>query len=206
MLAESKVEAPKPGQELNAPTEGTVLWQAPAAGRLLAGSDKRLYCLDELGRMSILRRSDGGHVDSLALPGHQLAVHNDMTDRIYIGTRSGTIQCLHEAGIDKPLKHRRDPSQKPVVKEAKQKALDSEPKEKAKGEGKGKDADIEQDLFGGEKKPAKADGAEEAAPKKEAAAEEDAFGGAAKEEAEKKEPEKKEPPKKVPADEDTFGS
>ncbi|MCE9554437.1 MAG: PQQ-binding-like beta-propeller repeat protein [Planctomycetes bacterium] len=195
VLAEAKVEAPKPGEEANVVREGTVLWQAPSVGRLLAGSEKRLYCLDELGRMSILRRSDGGFLDSMVLPGEQLAIHNDVTDRIYIGTRSGTIQCLHEAGIDKPLKHRRETSQKKIVKEAKQKAL--EPKEKGKEE---KDADFGKELFD-DKKPADGNGGEKAAPMKEAPAAADAFGGDEKPEPAKKAPAKKE----KAADADAFG-
>lgn len=122
----------------------------------------------------------------MVLPGEQLAIHNDVTDRIYIGTRSGTIQCLHEAGIDKPLKHRRDSSQKKVVKEAKQKAL--EPMEKGKEE---KDADFGKELFD-DKKPA---------PMKEAPAADDAFGGDEKPEPAKKAPAKQE----KAADEDAFG-
>ena len=196
ILAEAKVEAPKPGEEDNAPREGTVLWQSPTAGRLLAGSEKRLYCLDELGRMTILRRSDGGFLDSMSLPGEQLAIHNDVTDRLYVGTRSGTIQCLHEAGIERPLNHRRFVSQKKVVKEAKQKALEPEPKEKGKED---KAADFG-DLFGEEKKPAAGNGAEKAGPKKEAPVE-DAFGGEEKPEAVKKAPAKQ---PKAP-EEDAFG-
>jgi hypothetical protein len=192
-LAESKNEAPKPGENIHdAPREGSVLWQAPSAGRLLAGSEKRLYCLDDLGRMSILRRSDGGYIDTMLLPAGQLAIHNDVTDRIYIGTRSGTIQCLHEAGIDKPLKHRRNTAVKAAVKEAKQKALEPEPKEKEKA----KEGDFGDDLFGGGEKKA-ADGAEKAAPKQEAPAEDDAFGGDEKPQA----PAKQE----KAADEDAFG-
>ena len=194
LLAESKAEAFKPGEV----TKSRVLWQTPRVGRLLAGSEKRLYCLDELGRMSILRRSDGGFLDSMILPGEQLAIHNDVTDRIYIGTRSGTIQCLHEAGVDKRLLHRRDSSQKKVVKEAKQKALEPEPKEKGKN---GKDADFGKDLFDGEKKPAADNGAEKAAPKKEAPAAEDAFGGEETPAPAKKAPAKKE----KAAEEDAFG-
>jgi len=190
ILAEANVEPPRPGKEDDAPREGTIAWQAPQAGRLLAGSEKHLYCLDELGRLMILRRADGGFVDSFALPGQRLVVQNDVTDRIYFGTPGGTVQCLHEAGIDKPLSHRRKSSApKPAIKGAKQKELeeDTKPREEPK--------EFDDDLFG--------DGGN-AAPKKEPPAEggdafggDEPFGGAEKKPAPKRE---------TPAEDDVFGS
>jgi outer membrane protein assembly factor BamB len=190
ILAEAQVDVPKPGEDNDGPREGTIMWQAPQAGRLLAGSDKHLYCLDELGRLSILRRADGGFVDSMSLSGHHLVVQNDMTDRVYFATASGTVQCLHEAGIDKPLNHRRTAAaHKPAIQGAKQKEADQEPA--AKPEEK---QDVGDDLFGGENAVPK-----KAAPKADDAfGGEDVFGGEEKKPAPKKEP--------MPDDADAFGN
>jgi outer membrane protein assembly factor BamB len=191
VLAEARAVAVKPGEKNTAPREGAVLWHAPTAGRLLAGSEKRLYCLDELGRMSILRRSDGGYVDSMPLPGAQLVVLNDVTDRIYIATRHGAVQCLHEAGLVKPISHRKGPAPKAADREVKQKSL--EPDQKAQP--KEQDADFGgDDLFGGQKKaaepPAAKRAAEPPAAKKAAppAAEKPAAGDAKEAPPEKKAP------------------
>lgn len=90
---------------LNSET-GREEWWTPRVSRFLAGNKDRLYCIGSAGRMFIIDAATGGRIDTIPIENLDLAVTNTMTDRIYIGTRTGTIQCLHEPHLEVPQVHR----------------------------------------------------------------------------------------------------
>lgn len=85
-------------------------WYTPGVRQFIAASDTRLYCIGSTGRMLILDKTGGGRITTLSTEGLDLTLVNTETDRIYVGTKTGTIQCLHETHLDLPLLHTGDGS------------------------------------------------------------------------------------------------
>ena len=64
----------------------------------------------------------GAQVDSLRIDRLDVRLVNQQSDRIYLGTAGGVLQCLHEIGQAKPLLHQPPPpSFKPEATKAKEK-------------------------------------------------------------------------------------
>jgi outer membrane protein assembly factor BamB len=82
-------------------------WSAPEAFQFVAQSKSRVYAGDRIGRLLILDAATGavlGRLDVEALP---LKLTNAETDRIYLGSGTGLIQCLHELDQKEPISYRR---------------------------------------------------------------------------------------------------
>lgn len=84
---------------------GAELWVAPGVVECVARSNERLYALNDTGALMVLDAATGELIDRLTPTGDQTAVANNQTDRIFLVTPSGLIQCLHETGLQKPLSH-----------------------------------------------------------------------------------------------------
>jgi hypothetical protein len=84
---------------------GERVWWAPGIRSFLACSANRIYTADNSGALQVLDRKSGAQVDSLRIDRLDLRVVNQRSDRIYLGTSTGVLQCLHEIGQDKPLLH-----------------------------------------------------------------------------------------------------
>ncbi len=110
-------------------------WWAPGIRRCLAVAATRLYAADNSGALQVLDRKSGAQVDSLRIDRLDVRVVNWRSDRMYLGTSAGVMQCLHEITQEKPLMH-----QFAVTEEAK--------KEPAKVK---KEAAAEEGANGGEK-------------------------------------------------------
>jgi outer membrane protein assembly factor BamB len=96
---------------------GERLWWAPGIRSFLACSANRIYTADNTGALQVLDRKSGAQVDSLRIDRLDLRVVNGRSDRIYLGTAGGVLQCLHEIGQDTPLLHVPDPAPGPKVAE-----------------------------------------------------------------------------------------
>ena len=85
--------------------DGEERWRVHGIKQFLASGKDRLYCLASGGRLVILDTRSGSRIGSL--PGEELdlRVVNTLTDRIYVGTKTGTLQCLHEIAATQPLIH-----------------------------------------------------------------------------------------------------
>jgi len=79
----------------------------PAIGirQLVSSSTEKLYCVGEVGRMLILDNKTGRLVAGVDTSELDLQVVNPLTDRIYLGTHEGTLQCLREIGARWPEVH-----------------------------------------------------------------------------------------------------
>ena len=84
---------------------GAEHWWAPNVLQFLSASEKRVYCCDDFGRMSILDLATGGQVGRLDSATGDVKMINPYTDRIFIGSRTGLLQCLREPQLDRPLVH-----------------------------------------------------------------------------------------------------
>jgi hypothetical protein len=89
---------------INADT-GEQEWYSPGVFKFVSASPTRLYAVDSTGRLLILNARTGARLGSLATEHLPLKVFNAESDRIYLGTTAGMIQCLREPELAKPFMH-----------------------------------------------------------------------------------------------------
>lgn len=79
-------------------------WQKPITGftQFAGASDTRLYLLDLRGRVNVVDPESGSRLGLVQSAPMNMVVPNTLTDRLYVGNRSGVIQCLREAGTTYP--------------------------------------------------------------------------------------------------------
>ncbi|MEQ8790996.1 MAG: PQQ-binding-like beta-propeller repeat protein [Pirellulaceae bacterium] len=82
---------------------GLEQWWTPRVKKFLAGSKDRVYCTDQIGRLLVIDAKNGGRIASLPTEQLDFLITNHATDRIYVGTKSGLLQCLHEPQLARPL-------------------------------------------------------------------------------------------------------
>jgi hypothetical protein len=84
---------------------GQELWFAPQVMQFLAVSKSRVYVVDKIGRLLVLNSETGARLDSLpiAIPDLNLAISNSISDRIYLVSANGLVQCLREVENAEPL-------------------------------------------------------------------------------------------------------
>lgn len=130
---------------------------------VLAASPTRLYCLGGPGQLLILDVKSGRKVGILPLGAQDIVLHNQRTDRLFIGTSTGLIQCLHERHLSwphGPLVHNREAlleAAKPVEaappEAAPMEEADPEPMPNNNADPFGSDKPMEADPFGGPAPP-----------------------------------------------------
>ena len=84
---------------------GREVWWAPRIERFLAASKERVYATDNLYQLYILDGKTGGRLATLPIYGMDMLLVNQTTDRLYLASNSGLIQCLHDASLEKPIYH-----------------------------------------------------------------------------------------------------
>jgi outer membrane protein assembly factor BamB len=82
--------------------DGNQAWFNPAARHFLAASPTKIYALDAFGRMLIINAKSGATIDGMTMPEAVLPVQNGLTDRVFLTSEAGLIQCLHETGLTEP--------------------------------------------------------------------------------------------------------
>ena len=87
---------------INAKT-GKLIWWAPEVLHFVAAGKQRVYAADKLGRLRILDAGNGAVLDSLPASIMPIRISNGQTDRIYLATEGGIIQCLREVEQTNPL-------------------------------------------------------------------------------------------------------
>ncbi len=82
-------------------------WPARVADiRSFIGASKdRLYLLNNLGQMVILQQETGAEVARFSTNSQDLKLYNLKTDRLYVGSKDGTIQCIREINSNHPYIH-----------------------------------------------------------------------------------------------------
>lgn len=94
---------------------GKKIWWTPEILHFVAAGRQRVYAADKLGRLRILDARTGAVLDILPTAGLSIKVCNGQTDRIYLATESGLVECLHETDEVKPIVYSQGP--KPELEE-----------------------------------------------------------------------------------------
>lgn len=80
-------------------------WQVPGIDQFAAVTKDYVYGVDRFGTIHILNIADGTPVGRIANDGSLKALVNDQTDRLYLISEAGLVQCLHEIGAEEPTLH-----------------------------------------------------------------------------------------------------
>ena len=138
VIQENVYVATQPGGMycLNAKS-GAENWWTPGVLQFIAASKTRIYATDRLQRILVLDAKNGARLD--AIPGAALPIRlmNTETDRLYLATDTGLIQCLHEIELAEPIQHgqaRKPQPKKPAVKQETLTQAEKEEAEKPAGE------------------------------------------------------------------------
>ena len=76
--------------------------------RFVAAAKTRVYAADDNGRLVILNAASGAKLDAMPIgQGIDILVNSD-TDRIYLISDGGLIQCLHEMEQTEPILHNKE--------------------------------------------------------------------------------------------------
>jgi len=82
-------------------------WSTNGVGQFIAASQQRIYVADRAGQIRVLDPRSGAVVNTLYAADLPLKFRNLWTDRIYLATPTGLIQCLHETALAEPLRHQK---------------------------------------------------------------------------------------------------
>lgn len=97
---------------------GEQLWWTPDILQFVAASKHRLYATDTFGRLLALDGRTGAKLESLPLTGMPIRLINTQTDRIYLASENGLLQCLHEVDLKEPFVHFVPRPAEPLAEEA----------------------------------------------------------------------------------------
>ena len=86
-------------------TKGKSQWWSPNAANFVAASSAKVYASDHSKQLMILDAKTGDLQATLATEALPLQLVNQQTDRIYLGSPSGLLQCLHELALTEPIDH-----------------------------------------------------------------------------------------------------
>jgi len=87
---------------------GHSVWRAEDVMRFVAATKDRVYATDDTGRLLILSAASGARLDAMPIGRVSFVLANSDTDRIYLVSEGGLIQCLREAQQYKPLMHNKE--------------------------------------------------------------------------------------------------
>jgi outer membrane protein assembly factor BamB len=147
---------------LNA-TAGTSEWYAPNVMQFISLSPTHVYATDRLNRLLILDAKTGARLDVMSIEGTGRKLRNGQSDRIFLTTKRGSIQCLHESDLAQPVTYSPPPLPSLEKRAVKQEKLT----EKKPAEEGAEDAEE----MPAEEPAAEEPAAEDAEPKEEGAAE-----------------------------------
>jgi outer membrane protein assembly factor BamB len=81
---------------------GLIDWEAPGITQFAAASKSHVYGIDRFGTIHVLDRTSGAPLGEIPTGGTVRALVNDQTDRLFLVSDTGLIQCLHEVGAKQP--------------------------------------------------------------------------------------------------------
>jgi outer membrane protein assembly factor BamB len=97
--------APAGEEDKPQPRVGSPVWIVPGIAQFAAATENRVYGLDREGRLVIMDRAKGTVLGSLPTMATPRALANDINDRIYLMSSAGTIICLREEELKRPVTH-----------------------------------------------------------------------------------------------------
>ena len=84
---------------------GSELWHAPQIKQFVAAGKNRVYCFDSVDRFVSIDAKTGARVDVLPVSGYRLPLANWTTDRIYLASDKGLVQCFREIDAVKSVSY-----------------------------------------------------------------------------------------------------
>jgi hypothetical protein len=91
---------------------GSEAWFSPGIAQFVAAGKERLYAVDVLGNLQVLYARTGMRLDAFSVLGQPIRLTNSATDRIYLATETGLVQCLREIEQTQPLVYHREIGQR----------------------------------------------------------------------------------------------
>jgi outer membrane protein assembly factor BamB len=88
-------------------------WESLGISQFAAVTKSHVYGVDRYGTIHILSINDGSPVGHITTGGTLDALVNDQTDRLFLISESGLVQCLHEIGADEPTHYVERPAATP---------------------------------------------------------------------------------------------
>ena len=85
--------------------DGQRVWSAPTIVKFIAATQEHLYVVDRARHLVKLDARTGSRLAEVRVDDMDLVLVNRLTDRIFIGTRRGLIQCVHEEANRWPVIH-----------------------------------------------------------------------------------------------------
>lgn len=73
--------------------------------KLLSATEARLYCVTKTGTLAVIDAVTGRRLQTMRSAVPDLQIYNRQTDRVFLGSRDGLIQCLRESGRQWPAIH-----------------------------------------------------------------------------------------------------
>ena len=155
---------------------GTEMWEAPHVSQFAAASARRVYGVDNLGALIVLDAANGAMLGRLPTDSTTNALVNDQTDRVYLVSKDGMVQCFHEIGMKEPMHHR--PQVEPAAPTSEGQSAETDaatrpvqpPAEEAEVDAADEDADSAEEMD-------EAEETEEPAEESEVGSEDDPFSG-----------------------------
>ena len=92
--------------------KGEKIWQTPGIVRFLSRTNSRLYTVDSRNNLTVMDVQSGQVLGTMPLNNNKIQYLNEITDRIYLATEDGMIQCLAQIDQEKPIYFRQDPTVK----------------------------------------------------------------------------------------------
>ncbi|MDA1163100.1 MAG: PQQ-binding-like beta-propeller repeat protein [Planctomycetota bacterium] len=91
-------------------------WWQPHMEDFVGSTKNILLVTDSLGQITALSPKDGAVIGSLPLKDFSVRYGNELTDRIYIATKTGLVVCFREQGKEFPTYHM-FPERQPILPE-----------------------------------------------------------------------------------------
>ncbi|HEX6963754.1 MAG TPA: PQQ-binding-like beta-propeller repeat protein [Lacipirellula sp.] len=89
---------------------GQLQWTVPGVSHFAAQGKERVYASDDFGNLIILDAKTGTPVSRMQIADGHSTLVNDQTDRIFLVSDSGLVQCLREIGATQPTFYRTPPA------------------------------------------------------------------------------------------------
>ncbi len=99
------VTSDEPALHCIAAKTGSAVWDSPRVSQFAAASKQRVYGVDDLGAFVVLDGAKGTLLGRIAADHDIKSLVNDQTDRVYLVSDEGVIECLRETDAKEPLYH-----------------------------------------------------------------------------------------------------
>ena len=84
---------------------GDEQWKAPSIQQVVSISHQRVYAIDDQSRLVVFDATHGHQLAAASFPPLDVKFSNWQTDRLFVGTGTGTLYCLREPQLFLPQIH-----------------------------------------------------------------------------------------------------